>query len=207
MLISAPLIVEAVLHLHVDRPAQRIEPESGIVGHDGDRPDRGGRNQVPVDGVAERFVDARPVLVNRESLRRAGDRGCDKAAELYVGLEWISGRVADDNARHLLLQGVRDVQRAGALDLPRTKRVDARGHLVDVHSRARRRRRRGRVDKDPAHVSGGPGRISVAGRSGGSSRGNDLDGGQYLGVVGRGLGLSTTHFREQDISISWILSR
>ena len=54
------LIVEAVLHLHVDRSAQRVEAEGGIVGHDGDRPDRSGRDQVPVDGVAERFVDAHP---------------------------------------------------------------------------------------------------------------------------------------------------
>jgi hypothetical protein len=65
------LIVEAILHLHVDGPAQRIETERGIVGHHGDRPDRGGRNQIPVDGVAERFVDAHAVLVNRKSLRRA----------------------------------------------------------------------------------------------------------------------------------------
>ena len=29
------MIVEAVLHLHVDRAAQRIEAERGIVGHHG----------------------------------------------------------------------------------------------------------------------------------------------------------------------------
>ena len=67
------LVVETILHQHVDRSAQCIEAEGGIVGHDGDRSDRSCRDQVPVDGVAERFVDAHPVLVNRKSLRRAGD--------------------------------------------------------------------------------------------------------------------------------------
>ena len=30
------MIDEAVLHLHVDCPAQRVKAESGVVGHDGD---------------------------------------------------------------------------------------------------------------------------------------------------------------------------
>ena len=190
------LVVEAILHLHVDGSAQRVEAERGIVGHDGDRPDRSGRDQVPVDGVAERFVDAHPVLVNRQSLRRTGDRRCDKTSKLHVRHKWIAGRVADDEARHVLLQGVRDVQRVGARDLRGADRVDACRHLVDIDSHAGDRRRRGRVDKNPAHVpggGGGPRRISAAGaadRLGGWRRRNYLDGGQYLVASGRVLGLS-----------------
>src|ERR1035437_10849834 len=62
------VIVEAILHLHVNCPAQRIKTESGIVGHHSYRPYRGGRDQIPIDRVAECFVDAPPVLVNRKSL-------------------------------------------------------------------------------------------------------------------------------------------
>ena len=111
------MITEAVLHLHVDRAAQRIETESRIVGHDRDRSYRGGRNQIPVDRVAERFVDAHPVLVNRKSLRCAGHRRSDEAAKLHVGLKRIAGDFTDNDARHVFLQGIGDVQRSSALDL------------------------------------------------------------------------------------------
>ncbi len=104
------MIVEAVLHLQIDRPAQRVKSERGIVGHHSDRLYRGGRNQVPVDGVAECFVDAYAVLVNRKSLRRAGHGGCDEAAKLHVRLEWIAGNLVDDDARHVFLKRVADVQ-------------------------------------------------------------------------------------------------
>src|ERR1700704_1992189 len=150
------LIVEAILHPHVNRSAQRIEAERWIVGHDGDRPDGGRRDQIPVDGVTGRFVDAHAVLVDRERLRGSGDRGRDKTAKLYVRLEWIAANFADDDAGHLLLQSVRDVQRPGALDLAGTKRVDACRHLVDIYSRGRRRRGRGRVDNDPPQGSDRP---------------------------------------------------
>ena len=160
------LIVEAILHLHVDGSAQRIEAERGIIGHDGDRPDRSGRDQVPIDGVAERFVDAHPVLVNRQSLRSTGDRRRNETSKLYVRHKWISGRVADDEARHVLLQGVRDVQRVGARDLRGTNGIDRCRHLVDINSRTGDRRRRGRVDKNPAHISGGSRCGTAAGWSG-----------------------------------------
>ena len=188
------LIIETVLHQYVNRAAQGIEAERGIVGHDRDRPDRRRRDQVPVDGVAERFVDAHPVLVDRESLGSTGDGRCDKAAKLDVRLKWIAGRVADDDARHLLLQRIRDVERAGPRDLSCPNRVDACRHLVDIHSRTGRRRGRGRIDKNPAKVPGGGlGRTSAAGWLGGCGRGYDLDRGQDLAVSGRSLGLSTVN--------------
>ncbi len=138
------VIGEAVLHLHVDRPAQRVEAEGGIVGHHGDRSDRGGRNQVPVDGVAERFVDAHAVLVHREPLRRAGDGGCDEAAKLHVGLEGIAGNFIDDDARHVFLQRIADVQRSRLLDLIGVDDVDAGRHLVGINASARYRAWSGR---------------------------------------------------------------
>jgi hypothetical protein len=186
------LITETVLHQDVDSAAERVEAERGIVGHDGDRPDGSGRDQVPVDGVAERFVDAHAVLVDRQPLGRAGDGRSDKPAELDVRLKWIAGRVADEDSRYLLLQRIRDVQRPGTLDLPCPYRVDACRHLVDIHSRTGRRRRRRRVDKNPAQVPRGrPRRASAAGWLGGCSRGDDLDGRQNLAITGRGLSMGT----------------
>jgi len=191
------LIAEAVLHLHVDGSAERVETERRIVGDDGHRPDRSGRDQVPVDGVAEGFVDAHPVLVNRQSLRRTGDRRCYETSKLHVRHEWISGRVADDETRHVLLQRVRDVQRVGARDLRRANRVDACRHLVDIDAHARNRRRCCWVDKNPAYVPGGGGRprrtstSGAADRFGSWPRRNHLDGGQHLVAIGCGLGLSS----------------
>src|SRR5258708_11951346 len=97
------VIVETVFHLHVDRPAQRVEAESRIVGHHRDRSYRGGRNQVPADRVAERFIYAYAILIDREPLTGAGHRGCDEAAKLHIGLEWVAGNLIDDDARHVFL--------------------------------------------------------------------------------------------------------
>ena len=42
------------------------------------------------------------------------------------------GNVADDDARHLLLQGIRDVERTGARNLSGADCIDAGRHLVDA---------------------------------------------------------------------------
>src|SRR4029077_19151702 len=83
------MIVEAILHRDVDGSAERVETERRIVGDHRHGLNRGRRDQVPVDGVTEGFVDAYPVLVHREPLRRARHRGRDKAAELHIGLKGI----------------------------------------------------------------------------------------------------------------------
>jgi hypothetical protein len=189
------LIAEAILHQDVDSSAERVEAERGVIGYDGNRPDRGGRDQVPVDGVAERFVDAHPVLINCQSLRSTGDRRRIKTSKLYARHKWISGSVADDEARHVLLQRVGNVQRVGSRDLRGTNGIDRCRHLVDIHSGASRRRRRRRIDKNPAHVPGGLRlrRASAASRLGGRGRSDDLDGRQNLAIAGRRLSMGTVN--------------
>ena len=96
----------------------------------------------------------------------------------------------------MLLQRIRDVQRVGTRNLRRANRVDACRHLVDIDSRAGDRRRRCRLDKNPAYVpgGGGPRRTSTSGAAdwfGGWPRRNYLDGGQYLVASWCGLGLSS----------------
>ena len=140
------VIVEAVFHLHDDGAAERIQSERGIVGHQIHGLYGGGRNQIPVDGVAERLIDAHAVLINRKPLRCAGHRRSNEAAKFYVRLEWVAGNFIDGNARHVLLQGIGDVQRPGLLDLIGVDDIDARRHLVGIDIGAGKRR--GRINQD-----------------------------------------------------------
>src|SRR2546430_4269399 len=64
-------IGEAVLHLEAYRSAERVETEGRIVGPDVGAADGNGWDEVPVDRVAEGFVDADALHVDRQSLRGA----------------------------------------------------------------------------------------------------------------------------------------
>ena len=126
------MIFEAVLHLQIDRASQRIETERRIIGHHGYRLNRSSRDQIPVHCVAERFVDAHPILVNRKSLRRAGNRRGDKTTELHVWLEWIACDLIYDDAWDILLQRVGDIGGASPVDLFYVNNVDACRNLFDL---------------------------------------------------------------------------
>ena len=80
----APLISEAVLHLDADRAAERVETEHRIAGPHVDAVNGAGRDQVPVHGVAEGFVDAHAVLVDGNALRRALQRRGGKSAKAQI---------------------------------------------------------------------------------------------------------------------------
>src|ERR1700683_2034985 len=125
------VIVEAIFHLNGDGAAKRIETIGRIVRHHGDRLDRGSRDQVPIDGVAERLVDAHSVLIERQSLRRTRDGRRNKTAEPEVGLHPVSVAVADVNPRPVLLESIHDAEGIGTLDFRRIYKVDAGWDLVD----------------------------------------------------------------------------
>ena len=82
MSIVGALMGEAVLHRDADGAADGIEAEHRIVAEHRHVVDGDGRDEVPVDGVAEGFVDAHAVLVDGESpasarrlaMRRSRDR-------------------------------------------------------------------------------------------------------------------------------------
>jgi hypothetical protein len=61
-------------------------------------------NEVPVDGVAERFVHAHAVDLNRQALGGTEQRGSREAAIVNVDLEGIAGALAHDEAQKLLLR-------------------------------------------------------------------------------------------------------
>src|ERR1700722_3694204 len=69
-----PLVVEAVLHLQIDRPAQRVETKDWIIGPQIGAIDCVGWDQVPVYGVSERLIEANAVNVEGNPLRRALQR-------------------------------------------------------------------------------------------------------------------------------------
>src|SRR5262245_50216319 len=63
-----------------NRATKGVEAEGRIVGPDIRAADRDLRNQVPVDGVAEGFIDADALHVDGEPLRRALQRRSREAA-------------------------------------------------------------------------------------------------------------------------------
>src|SRR5262245_7934111 len=86
---------EAVLHLDGDRTAERVEAEDRIARVDVQAVDRPFRDEVPVDRIAEGFVDAHAVLIDRYTLRRADGRRRNEAAVLNLGLEWVDREVVN----------------------------------------------------------------------------------------------------------------
>ncbi len=181
------LIAEAILHLNVDGAAQRVQAESRIVGHHGDRLDGGGRNQIPVDGVAKRLVDPYAVLIDRQPLGRAGYRRGNEAAKLHVGLERIACHFGDDDARYIFYQSVADVQRSGLLDLVGVDDIDAGGRLVGLDVTAGQRRCR--IDHDGGYGANPAGRLPVAATFNAGLCLGDRDRRQSLRGLGRSLGL------------------
>ena len=70
----AAVVGEAVLQLHVQRAAERVEAEHRVRAFQVDLVDRGLGQRVPVDRVAERLVEADAVDIDGEPLRRALQR-------------------------------------------------------------------------------------------------------------------------------------
>ena len=172
------LIGEAVFHLERKRAAQRIEPVDGIAGNQRHPVDRLLGDEVPIDDVAEHLVDAHPVLIDREALRRSEDRRRNEAAIIDAELELIAGLVAERDAgqspRHSLEQvrrdGMVEIRRRECLDvgrnfvaIDRTGFADRRGRRRGIYRRNLRLSRRarcgrgggpnGRERRDPDHLN------------------------------------------------------
>src|ERR1700730_8726202 len=92
------MVAKAILHLDGNRSPQGIEPVDRIAGHEGHAIDGVLRNEIPVDEVAEDFVDAYAVLVDRQSLRGSDHRRGGEAAIVEVALKLVSALVAERNA-------------------------------------------------------------------------------------------------------------
>ena len=136
------VVVEAVLHLQADRAAERIEAERWIVGPDVGAADGDRRDQIPVDGVAEGFVDANALHVDGKPLRGALQRRGREAAIAQVLEEAVALDVGGDDAGNPLLQGIEYVGRIDAREIFGGNGLRHRRHLVAIKADAGHRRGR-----------------------------------------------------------------
>src|SRR5579864_8214718 len=65
------LIGKAVLHRDDDRAAQGVEPVDRVRADHVEAIDRDIGDEIPIDRIAEGFVDADAILIDRDPLRRA----------------------------------------------------------------------------------------------------------------------------------------
>ena len=117
-------VVAAALGVDRQCAAQGVQAEGRIrSGNELDAGDRRLRNQVPVDDIAERLVDAHAVLEHRQALRHTKQRRGGKAAKAHVWLERIALRGVDRDAGRILLQIF------GQVALPLLGKILLRVHL------------------------------------------------------------------------------
>src|SRR5262249_45622637 len=129
------LIVKAVLHLDRDCAAQGVKPVGRVAWHYIQTGDGILRDEVPIHGVADHFIDAHAVLIDRKALRRA-DRGRGhKAAKLHIRLERVAGGVVVENAWYALKQAVGHAVRPGVIKVLRRQRLGVGGNLVAIDTR------------------------------------------------------------------------
>src|SRR5919204_1032414 len=125
-------IGKAVLHLEAYRAAKRVEAEGRIIGPDVGAPDGNVRDEIPIDGVAEGFIDADTLHVNRKPLRGALQRRGGEAAIAQIRGELVALDVANEHARNALLQRLGHVWRIDAREILGRERLHHGRHLVAV---------------------------------------------------------------------------
>jgi hypothetical protein len=125
-------IGEAVLHLKADGAAERVETEGWVIGPDVGTPDSNVRDEIPVDGVAEGFVDAHTLHVDREPLRCALQGRGSEAAITQIRSELVALRVAYEHAWNALIQRLGHVWRIDARKVFGGERLNHGRHFVAI---------------------------------------------------------------------------
>ena len=170
-------IGKPILHLQAHRTTQGVEAEGRIVGPDVGAADGDGRDEIPVDGIAEGFVDADTLHVDREALRGALQRRGRETAIAQILEETVALNVVGDDAGNALLQRIEDIGRIDAREVLGGERLHHRRHLVAVDADSGKRgggddlkggssTRRGRRRCGRGHP-GGDGLAARAARPGG----------------------------------------
>ena len=107
------LVGETVLHRDGYGATEGVETVDRTRAHELDLVDGDVREKIPIDGIAERLVDAHAVLIDRQTLRGAEyGRGLETAIQ-DVRLKRIVEVVVDVDAREIGIQGAR--QACGAV--------------------------------------------------------------------------------------------
>ena len=108
---------ETVLHDDIDGAAQSVEAEHRIVAPGIHAGDGGLRNRIPVDRVAKGFVEPDAVLIDRDALGRALQRGSLEAVKAHVLEHAVALAVAEANTRHLRAQRIQHGRAMGCGDV------------------------------------------------------------------------------------------
>jgi len=127
-------IGEAVLHLEANRAAECVETEGRVIGPDVGAADGNVRDEVPVDCVAEGFVDAHTLHVDREPLRSALQRRGGEAAIAQSRGELVALGVAYEHPRNTLIQRLGHVWRIDPREVLGGERLHHGRHLVAVEA-------------------------------------------------------------------------
>ncbi|HEY0106148.1 MAG TPA: hypothetical protein VGB91_08700 [Rhizomicrobium sp.] len=101
-----PVERQGVLHLQRHRATHRVQPEHRIVALKREAIDGEFRDQVPIHIIAEGFVEARAVLIDRDAFGYARDRRSLEAAIDEVGLELTALLVVERDAGELGGNGI-----------------------------------------------------------------------------------------------------
>src|SRR5687767_11786662 len=98
-------MAEAVLRAQGQCSAERIQSIAGIrAGYQIHARDRAFLDENPIDRVAEWIVDAHTVLIHRDALRLAEQRGSNESAELNIRLQWIALCLVDEDAAEVCIE-------------------------------------------------------------------------------------------------------
>ena len=153
---GAPGVLAPTLRVDGQRTAQRVEPEERVgTGDELQARNRRLRQQVPIDHVAERLVDAHTVLEHRQALRHADEGRGREASEADVGLIRVAlGSVGRDAGR-VVLEEPRDVSMSLLAQPLAAEDLHIGGHVLQRRAQARQRRRADDLDLRPLECLGG----------------------------------------------------
>ena len=159
---------EAGLRLQRQRAAQRVQPVERVrPRHQVGGADRLGRDQVPAQRVAERFVQPHAVDVDRQPLRRAQQRRREEPAVLKVRLQRVLLDLVAADAAERVEHVVGEIQAVARGDRVGGHGLDVGRHAIARQPRPVQRRRRGddglarRVDRLDAGLAGRGGRAAL----------------------------------------------
>ena len=126
-------MVEAVLEVHDHGAAQRVQAVGRLRARaelhliDGEL-----RNQIELDGVAERLVDPDAVLVDGHALRQPQQRRGGEAPEPQGRLKQVGGGALQRDRAELLVERIGQRRRVPVLELRRGDHGHRGGHPVPV---------------------------------------------------------------------------
>ena len=115
---AVAVAVEAVLHVHRQRAAHRVQAEQGVGAADQVNAVYSRfRQEVPVHRVPQRFVDAHAVLVHRHALGQAQQGRGGEAAVLYIRLQGIVLRVVVGDAGQVVPEIIGNIEALRTVDI------------------------------------------------------------------------------------------